>query len=161
MAEKGKLQHVKPHGALYTMAVGDPGIWQIVAESIAAIDCDLILFVLGGRNRDDLKAMGRKVGIRVACEFFADRAYNTDGSLVSRRQPGAVIKDHDVAAARVLKMVTEGRVVCINGEEIALSGDTVCVHGDNPSALALVRRIRETLEKAGVAIQPVGTFLQG
>lgn len=159
-AEGGKLQHVKPHGALYTMAVGNPGIWKTVAEAIAAIDRDLILFVLGGRNRDDLKAMGRKVGIRVACEFFADRAYNTDGSLVSRREPGAVIKDHDLAAARVLKMVTEGRVVCINGEEILLSGDTVCVHGDNPSALALVRRIREALGATGVAVQPVGTFLQ-
>jgi UPF0271 protein len=159
-AEGGKLQHVKPHGALYTMAVSNPGIWQTVAEAIAAIDCDLILFVLGGRNRDELKAMGRKNGIRVACEFFADRAYNPDGSLVSRRKPGAVIKDHDLAAARVLKMVTEGRVVCINGEEIPLSGDTVCVHGDNPSALALVRRIRETLANAGVAVEPVGTFLQ-
>lgn len=159
-AQGGKLQHVKPHGALYTMAVFAPWIWQTVAEAIAAIDRDLILFVLGGSNRDDLKAMGRRVGIRVACEFFADRAYDTDGSLVPRREAGAVIKDHDVAAARVLKMVTEGRVVCINGEEIPLSGDTVCVHGDNPSALALVRRIRETLEEEGVAIQPVGTFLR-
>jgi UPF0271 protein len=104
--------------------------------------------------------MGHRVGIRVACEFFADRAYNPDGSLVSRREPGAVIKDHDVAAARVLKMATEGRVTCINGKEIALSGETVCVHGDNPAALALVRQIRKTLEDAGVAIQPVGTFLQ-
>jgi UPF0271 protein len=159
-AEGGKLQHVKPHGALYTMAVGSPWIWQTVAEAIAAVDRNLILFVLGGRNRDDLKAMGRHVGIRVACEFFADRAYNTDGSLVSRKESGAVIKDHDIAAARVLKMVTEGRVVCINGEEIELSGDTVCVHGDNPSALALVRCIRQTLEGAGITIQPVGTFLQ-
>jgi len=159
-AQGGKLQHVKPHGALYTMAVGAPWIWKTVAEAIATIDPNLILFVLAGRNRDDLKAMGRSTGIRVACEFFADRAYNQDGSLVSRRKPGAVIKDHDVAAARVLKMVTEGRVVCIDDEEISLSGDTVCVHGDNPSALALVRRIRETLEEADVAIQPVGTFLQ-
>jgi UPF0271 protein len=159
-AEGGKLQHVKPHGALYTMAVGSPWIWQTVAEAMATVDSDLILFVLGGRNRDDLKAMGRRVGIRVACEFFADRAYNIDGSLVSRRETGAVIKDHETAAARVLKMVTEGRVVCLNGEEISLSGDTVCVHGDNPSALALVRQIRTTLEAAGVAIRPVGTFLE-
>jgi UPF0271 protein len=159
-AEGGKLQHVKPHGALYTMAVINPAIWQTVAEAIASIDRDLILFVLGGSNRDALKAMGKTAGIRIACEFFADRAYNPDGSLVSRRELGAVIKDHEVAAARVLKMVTEGRVVCANGEEIALSGDTVCVHGDNPSALALVARIREMLENADVAIQPVGTFLQ-
>ncbi len=159
-AEGGKLQHVKPHGALYNMAVARPAIWEAVAEAAASVDPDLILFVLGGGNRDDLKAMGRRVGIRVACEFFADRAYNPDGSLVSRREPGAVIKDHDLAAARVLKMATEGRVVCVNGEEIALSGETVCVHGDNPQALALVRQIRAALENAGVAIQPVGTFLE-
>ena len=159
-AEGGKLQHVKPHGALYNMAVANPAIWEAVAEAMASVDSDLILFVLGGANREALKAMGQRAGIRVACEFFADRAYNPDGSLVSRREPGAVIKDHDAAAARVLKMATEGRVVCINGEEIALSGETVCVHGDNPQALALVRQIRSVLEDAGVAIQPVGTFLQ-
>jgi UPF0271 protein len=159
-AEGGKLQHVKPHGALYNMAVADPAIWEAVAEAMASLDPDLILFVLGGANRDGLKAMGRRVGIRVACEFFADRAYNPDGTLVSRREPGAVIGDHDIAAARVLKMATEGRVICANGEEIVLSGETVCVHGDNPEALALVRQIRTTLAKAGVAIRPVGTFLQ-
>ena len=159
-AEGGKLQHVKPHGALYNMAVANPAIWEAVAEAAASVDPDLILFVLGGGNRDELKAMGRRVGLRVACEFFADRAYNPDGSLVSRREPGAVIKDHDLAASRVLKMASEGRVVCAGGEEIALSGETVCVHGDNPQALALVRKIRETLQNAGIAIQPVGTFLE-
>lgn len=159
-AEGGRLQHVKPHGALYNMAVADPTIWQAVAEATASVDPDLILFVLGGANRDDLKAMGRRIGIRVACEFFADRAYNPDGSLVSRREAGAVIRDHDLAAARVLKMATEGRVVCAGGEEIALQGETVCVHGDNPQALALVRRIRETLANAGVAIRPVATFIE-
>ena len=159
-AEGGRLQHVKPHGALYNMASANPAIWEAVAEATASIDTGLILFVLGGSNRDDLKAMGRRIGIRVACEFFADRAYNPDGSLVSRRKPGAVIKDHDLAAARVLKMAAEGRVVCASGEEIALRGETVCVHGDNPQALALVRKIRETLQNAGVAIQPVGTFLE-
>ena len=159
-AEGGKLQHIKPHGALYNMAVANPAIWETIAEAVASIDPDVILFVLGGSNWEDLKTMGTRVGIRVACEFFADRAYNPDGTLVSRRKPGAVIKDHAAAAARVLKMVVEGRVVCVNGQEIPLSGDTVCVHGDNPSALALVRCIRETLENAGVAIQPVGTFLQ-
>ncbi len=159
-AESAKLQHVKPHGALYNMAVANPAIWETVAEAMAAVDPELILFVLGGANREALKAMGQRTGIRVACEFFADRAYNPDGSLVSRREPGAVIKDHDAAAARVLKMATEGRVTCINGEDIELSGETVCVHGDNPQALALVRQIRATLEDAGVTIQPVDTFLQ-
>ena len=159
-AEGVRLQHVKPHGALYNMAATNPAIWEAVAEATASVDTDLILFVLGGSNRDDLKAMGRRIGIRVACEFFADRAYNPDGRLVSRREAGAVIRDHDLAAARVLKMATEGRVVCADGQAIELAGETVCVHGDNPQALALVRKIREILENAGVAIRPVGTFLE-
>lgn len=159
-AEGGRLQHVKPHGALYNMAVADPGIWEAVAEAMAALDPDLILFVHGGSHREELRAMGRRAGIRVACEFFADRAYNPNGTLVPRREPGAVIRNHDAAAARVLKMATEGRVVCAGGDKIALSGETVCVHGDNPQAPALLRQIRATLDSAGVAIQPVGTFLQ-
>lgn len=159
-AEGIKLQHVKPHGALYNMAVARPEIWSAVAEAIAAIDRDLILFVLGGTDRSELEAVGRRHGIRIAFEFFADRAYNPDGTLVSRRLPGAVIKDHDAAARQVLKMVTEGQVTTVTGDAIALSGDTVCVHGDNPEALSLVRTIREALERAGVAIAPVSAFLQ-
>ena len=91
-----KLQHVKPHGALYTMAVQNPAIWDAVAEAIAALDKSLIMFVL-----EELEAMGSKHGIRIAFEFFGDRAYNTDGSLVSRKEPGAVIHDDEVVAEKV------------------------------------------------------------
>jgi 5-oxoprolinase (ATP-hydrolysing) subunit A len=154
-----KLQHVKPHGALYTTAVGNPAMWDVVAEVIAGIDENLILFVLGGLDRSDLKAIGDKWGIRIAFEFFADRAYTPEGTLVSRKEPGAVIHDPEKAAQQVLQMVTQGTVTCLDGSVIQLSGETVCVHGDNPQALNLVRHIRETLAGAGVEIRPVGEFL--
>ena len=159
VAQGARLQHVKPHGALYNMAVRDPGIWESVASAMVDVDPNLILFVLAGSNRTDLEAMGSRCGIRLAFEFFADRAYNPDGSLVSRSLEGAVIHDHDLAAARVLKMATEGTVESVDGSEIELAADTICVHGDNPSALALVTRIRETLTSAGVKIESVGEFL--
>jgi UPF0271 protein len=103
--------------------------------------------------------MGARHGIRIAFEFFADRAYNPDGSLVSRKTPGAVIKDHDLAAQRVRKMATDGKVTCVDGTDIALHADTICVHGDNPAALQLVRKIRDTLAAAGVDIRAPQTFL--
>ena len=154
-----KLQHVKPHGALYNMAVQNNDIWDAVARSIAAVDSDLILYVLAGSNRKDLEALGTKHGIRIAFEFFGDRAYNPDGSLVSRKEPGAVIHDHEAVAEKVLKMVKEGRVACKDGSEIDMAADTICVHGDNPSALALVKNIRQSLEAAGVEIAAPETFL--
>jgi UPF0271 protein len=154
-----KLQHVKPHGALYNMAVQNPEIWDTVAEALSALDPALILFVLAGPDREDLEAVGAKHGIRIAFEFFGDRAYNPDGSLVSRKLPGAVIHDHQQVAEKVLKLVTEGSVVCADGSEIQLAADTICVHGDNPAALQLVKRIRETLQDSGVEISSPATFL--
>jgi UPF0271 protein len=155
----GRVQHVKPHGALYNMAVKNPAIWDAVAEVMAGLDDRLILFVLAGSDRGELEAIGKQRGIRIAFEFFADRAYNPDGSLVSRKLPGAVIHDHDVVAAKVLRLVQEGRVKTIQGSEIELRADTICVHGDNPTALALVKKIRETLKAAGVAVRPPAEFL--
>lgn len=154
-----RLQHVKPHGALYNMAVKNPAIWDAVAEVMAGLDERLILFMLAGSDRRELEAIARQRGIRVVFEFFADRAYNLDGSLVSRKLPGAVIHDDDVAAAKVLKLVTEGRVATIEGPEIEIRAETICVHGDNPKALALVQKIRETLHAAGVAVKPAADFL--
>jgi len=154
-----RLHHVKPHGALYTMAVKTPAIWDAVAEVMAALDPRLILFVLAGSDRKDLEDIGRRHGIRIAFEFFADRAYNLDGSLVSRKLPGAVIHDNDVVATKVLKLVKEGKVKTIAGPEIDLKAETICVHGDNPKALALVQKIREILRTAGVAVKPPADFL--
>jgi UPF0271 protein len=155
----GRLQHVKAHGALYNMAVKNPAIWDALAEVMAGLDERLILFVLAGSDRRELEAIGRRRGIRMAFEFFADRAYNTDGSLVSRKLPGAVIHDNDVVAAKVVKLVKEGKVTTIEGSEIDLKAETICVHGDNPKALALVKKIRETLGSAGVAVKPAAAFM--
>jgi len=154
-----RLQHVKPHGALYNMAGKNPAIWDAVAEVMAGVDERLILFVLAGSDRQELESIGKRRGIRIAFEFFADRAYNTDGSLVSRKLPGAVIHENDVVAAKVLKFVKEGKVKTIEGSDIELKAETICVHGDNPKALALVKKIRETLGGAGVAVKPVATFI--
>lgn len=154
VAQGMKLQHVKPHGALYNMAVKNTAIWDAVAAAVAAVDNRLILFVLAGPDRKDLEIIGARHGIRLAYEFFGDRAYNSDGSLVSRSEPGAVIHDGETVARKILKMVQEGRVVCKDGSEIELKADTICVHGDNPSALSLIKRIRETLQAAGIEIAP-------
>ncbi len=154
-----RLQHVKPHGALYNMAVKNPAIWDAVAEVMAGLDERLILFVLAGSDRRELELIGQRRGIRIAFEFFADRAYNLDGSLVSRKLPGAVIHDNDVVAAKVLKLVREGKVKTIEGPEIELKAETICVHGDNPQALVLIKKIRETLGAAGVAVKPPATFM--
>ena len=158
-AQGMQLQHVKPHGALYTMAVQNPEIWDAVAEAVCAIDPALILFVLAGSGREYLETVGAKHGIRIAFEFFGDRAYNPDGSLVSRKLPGAVIHDHQQVAEKILKLVSDGSVVCADGSEIQLAADTICVHGDNPAALQLVKKIRETLQASGVEIVPPAAFL--
>jgi len=151
-----KLQHCKPHGALYNMAVKDMALATAIAEAIAAVDKDIIL--LGLANSCMLEA-AEKVGIKSASEVFADRAYNADGSLVARSQPGAVIHDKDEAIARTVKMVTEGKVIAITGEEISIRADSVCVHGDNPSAVEFVKNIRAALTEKDVEIVPISQIV--
>ena len=141
------------------MAVKNPAIWDAVAEVMAALDPRLILFALAGSDRKDLEDIGRRRGIRVAFEFFADRAYNPDGSLLSRKLSGAVIHDHEAVAVKVLKLVQEGRVTAVDGSDIDLKAETICVHGDNPKALVLVKKIRATLAAAAVAVVPPESFL--
>jgi len=153
------LQHVKPHGGLYNLAVRNPAVWDAMAEVLAGIDRNLILVALAGPNREALEATGRRHSIRIAFEFFADRAYNPDGSLVSRIEPGAVLHDSQLVAERVLRMVTQGLVTAQDGSDIRLEADTICVHGDNPKAVALVRHIRHALSESGIEVAPMGTFL--
>lgn len=153
------LQHVKPHGALYNMASKDARIWDAVGSVISRLNRDLILVVMAGPNRTELEEIGKRHGIRMAFEFFADRAYSREGTLVSRREPGALIHDPRVAAERVLKMINEGKVTSIEGTEIVLSAETVCVHGDNPAALTLAKTLRDTLLNEGVDVKPLGTFI--
>jgi UPF0271 protein len=157
--QETKLQHVKPHGALYNMAVQNIHIWEATADVIAGIDKGLILVALAGLNRDQIKEVAERYGIRVAFEFFADRAYNPNGSLVSRKEPGAVIHDETAVARRVIKMIKDGKVVAKDGTEVSLTADTICVHGDNPAALKLIKKIREAFKEAGIDIMPMGAFL--
>lgn len=154
-----RLQHVKPHGALYNMAVQNNDIWDAVAEAVSALDENLILVALAGPGRGAIEAISARHSIRVAFEFFADRAYNQDGSLVSRREAGAVLHNRKEVAGRVVRMVTRGTVSAVDGTELRLDADTICVHGDNPEAVALVREIRDALFASGVQIAPMGTFL--
>lgn len=155
-AEGLPLQHCKPHGALYNMAAGDKALAAAIAEAIADTDGRIILLGLAGSKMIEA---GREAGLRTASEVFADRAYQADGSLVPRRLPGAVIRDPEEAIARTVRMVKEGVVAAISGETVPISADSVCVHGDNPSALAFVRRIREQLEAEGVAVVPLAEIV--
>ena len=151
-----KLQHVKPHGALYNMAAKDEALADAIAEAIASVDKDLILMGLAGSK---MLEAGRRAGLRVASEVFADRAYQADGSLVPRSKPGAVIHDKDEAIARTVRMVTEGKVTAITGEEVAIEAHSICVHGDNPSAVEFVKNIRARLEAEGVTIAPIAEIV--
>ncbi len=154
-----KLQHVKAHGSLYNMAVADFRIWEAMAEAVAKVDRDLILVMLATSKRESLLDIGKHYGIRVAFEAFPDRAYNRDGTLASRKEKGAVIHDHEIVSKRGLKMALEGRVIALDGTEIELKADTLCVHGDNPSAVEMVMRIRQELKDAGVAVTPMKNFI--
>ena len=154
-----KLQHVKAHGSLYNMAVANPKIWEAIAEAVAKVDRDIILVVLASWKRESLLEIGKRHGIGIAFEAFPDRAYNKDGSLVSRREKGAVIHDHEVVAKRALKMAVEGRVIAMDGTEIELNADTLCVHGDNPAAVQMVKKIQQALKNAGVAVISMKWFI--
>lgn len=150
-AAGGRLNHVKAHGALYNMAVRDAGLADAIARAIRDVDADLIMFGLPG---SELIAAAARFGLRSAAEVFADRTYQDDGSLSPRGQPGAMIEDVDVAVAQVMRMVLEGRVRSLQGNDVAVDADTLCIHGDQPGALAFVTRIRQALNAAGVAVMP-------
>ena len=151
-----RLQHVKPHGALYNMGVANEAVARAVAEAVHEVDDQLILVGLAGSAW--LKA-GQQVGLRVASEVFADRALNPDGTLVPRNQPGAVIKEPEEVVAASLRMVIEGKAIAINGKEIPIRADTICLHGDTPGAVEVARNLRERMEAAGLAIVPISHFL--
>ncbi len=152
-AEGVGLQHVKPHGALFNMAVRNAELAGAIARAVSAFDTRLILFGLPG---SEILTAGRAVGLRVAAEVFADRAYEPDGSLASRRKPGSVIHDEAAVVTRAVRMVTAKSVVATDGSIVALEADTICVHGDTPGSDVLASRIRAGLEAAGVTVKAVG-----
>ncbi len=152
-AQGVRLQHVKPHGALFNMAARDAPLADAIARATAVIDRGLILFGLPG---SELIAAGRRAGLRTASEGFADRAYRPDGTLVSRQEPGAVIHDPDIVVQRAVRMVRDGTVDAIDATVVPLSIDTICVHGDTPGAAELAARVRAALSEAGVEVKAIG-----
>ncbi|RQD72239.1 MAG: LamB/YcsF family protein [Tindallia sp. MSAO_Bac2] len=151
-AAGAKLRHVKAHGAFYNMAAKDEKLAMAIAEGVKAVNPDLVL--MGLANSQLVKA-GEAVGLKSVHEVFADRAYNPDGTLVARSQEGAMIKDADIAIGRVIRMVKEGKVEAITGEDIAIQADSICVHGDSPQALEFVQKIRKALQDENIEIMPI------
>ena len=149
------LCHVKPHGALYNMAVGNESLVRSIARAIARVDTSLFMVALAGTKADRMAAIAGEEGITTLFEAFPDRAYTAEGTLVSRRLPGAVINDPEEAAGRAVRMAVDGEVIAIDGTRVPLKAHTLCLHGDNPNGVALAAAIRGRLEAAGVAVAPM------
>ncbi|MFD2272662.1 LamB/YcsF family protein [Undibacterium arcticum] len=153
-----KVTHVKPHGALNNMAAENAEYAMAIGRAIKTVDRDLIYVALSG---SEMETAALKLGLKLAREGFCDRQYEDDGNLTSRKIPGAVIKDPAVATKQVVQMVVEGEIISRNGKRIPRRVDTLCVHGDEPTALALSRAVREGLEAAGVKIVPLTEMTLG
>ncbi len=150
-----KLSHVIPDGALYLTAVEREDVARAIAEAILSVDENLIYVALAGAKGERMRRIGEEIGLRVAYEAFPDRAYTPEGTLVSRREPGAVIKDPEVVAERALKIAKEGKVIAVDGTEIPLRVQTLCVHGDTPGAVELAKGIRQRLDAEGIEVRPM------
>ena len=158
-AEGLKLQHVKPHGAIYNMAMEEENVARAVVDAITEVDPSLIYLVLGGSKGEMMERIAREVGLKIAREGYPDRAYLPQGTLVPRRQPGAVIEEPDEIAERAIKMVTEGKVSAVDGAVIDLPVHTLCFHGDNPAAVRTLQEVQQKMKVAGIKIASLGTFL--
>lgn len=145
------VTYVKPHGALYNSIVENEAQARAVAKAVHSVDPGLPVLGLAGSA---FFAAAADLGLRTIAEAFADRAYCADGWLVSRREPGAVLHDAEAIAQRVLTMVTEGRVQAVDGSEIDISAESVCVHGDSPGAVQIAAAVRRRLEAAAVRPAP-------
>lgn len=143
------VTYVKPHGALYNTACADPVQAEAVVGAVADVDPTLAVLALPG---SELLLAAARHGLRAVSEAFADRAYEPDGSLVPRSRPGAVLHDPEQVAARVLRMVTDGVATAVDGSEVRVAADSVCVHGDSPDAVATAQAIRALLTAHGVGI---------
>jgi UPF0271 protein len=148
--------HVKPHGALYNMAVRDEKLAEVIANSIMAVDPKLILFAPAGSL---LESAGEKAKLQIAREVFADRNYLSDGSLVPRSRFDALLHDPQEAAARVLRMLREGKVQSVEGPDVDVRAETICIHGDTPGAVEFARQLRSQLEHEGVRISAPQSLL--
>ncbi len=152
-SEGVRLQHVKPHGALYNAAATDVCIAGAIVEAIQAVDPELFMVCM---SKSEMVEVARKAGARYVEEAFADRAYTSEGTLVPRSKPGAVIHDIELVAERVLSMVKHRRITSIDGLDIPVNAQTICVHGDTPEAVEMIKLIRKRLEQDGVLFEPFG-----
>ena len=146
-----RVSYVKPHGALYNTIAHDARQAAAVIAGVRAVDPSLVLMGLAGAP---VLAQARAAGLAVMAEAFADRAYQPDGQLVSRRAAGAVLHDPALVAARMLRLATEGVIEAVDGSSLRLEAGSICVHGDSPGAVAMARQIREVLVQASVTIAP-------
>ena len=148
-AERTRVAHVKPHGALYNMAARDDALADAIAQAVRDVDASLILV---GLAHSKLTQAGERAGLAVAHEAFCDRAYEADGTLSPRREPGAVIADPDLAVAQAVALATTGRIAARDGSALHIAATTLCVHGDKPNAAEFARRLRAALDAAGVVV---------
>ncbi|MEP6720124.1 MAG: 5-oxoprolinase subunit PxpA [Variovorax sp.] len=149
-AEGGRLAHVKPHGALYNQAVKDPALADALCEAVKRFDPSLKFFGLAGSGMIEAAT---RAGLQPVEEVFADRAYSADGSLVSRKLPGALIESDAEAIAQTLSLVRDHRVTAIDGSTVSVNAQSVCLHGDGAHALEFAQRIREMLAGEGIAVR--------
>jgi UPF0271 protein len=157
---KVPLQHVKAHGALYLTSVENEDVAKAVAEAVALIDPGLIFVGLAGEKGQKMKKAAESFGLRVALEAFPDRNYTPEGTLVPRKRPDAVLHDPELVAERAVLMAKEGKIRAVDGTIIHIEVHTLCVHGDNPEALALVKKIRESIIGEGVQVKPMKEILK-
>ena len=146
-----RVSYVKPHGALYNTIAHDRRQALAVIAAIHAVDPTLVLVALAGSN---LIELAREQGLTCIAEAFADRAYTPQGTLVSRREPGAVLHDPQLVAQRMLRLVQDGTLEAIDGSVTRLQADSICVHGDSPAAVAMAHELRRVLEQANMHVQP-------
>lgn len=144
-----KVTHLKPHGALNNMAAEDESYALAIGRAIKTVDRDIIYVALPGT---EMEKAARKLDLRIAREGFVDRKYDDNGNLASRSIPGTVLKDPKAAAEHTLRMVQEGEVISMNGKRIKVEVDTLCVHGDEPTGVAVAREVRNALEAAGISV---------
>jgi UPF0271 protein len=144
-----KLHHVKCHGALYNMAATDEGLSEAMARAVKDLGSGVILYAL---SNSLMMSVGKKQGIQVAGEVFADRGYSDDGTLAPRGKPGAMIEDADLAAERALAMIEKGYVTSLSGKPVPVSADTLCLHGDQPGAVTFAKAIRKAFSERGIAV---------
>jgi len=152
-----KLQHVKPHGALYNTAAVDKELARALAQVIYNLDKDLIFMVLAN---SEMEWAAEEIGLKYAREIFADRHYNSDGTLVSRSNPQSVIKNSDEAAKRLVKVIKTGQIEALDGTSFPVKADSICVHGDTPGAIQHMINLRQSLEEAGIDVISMGKFIR-